>query len=202
MEQLTSSIIKESIARSIVGRIEPGDKFLDIKYARVPSISKDSTTLATLDDKTKKAREVEKGTPSPTFNYENYLGGKTSLADLRGKYVYIDIWATWCSGCILEIPYLKKIEKDLHNENIEFASISIDREKDYERWRKMVADKELTGIQLIADKQWDSAFTRAYNITHLPRFIIIDPDGNIVEPNALLPSEPKLITYLQALLAR
>ena len=48
------------------------------------------------------------GKPSPDFDYENHKGGKTKLSDLKGKYVYIDLWATWCAPCRAEIPYLAK----------------------------------------------------------------------------------------------
>jgi peroxiredoxin len=66
-----------------------------------------------------------KGTPSPEFNFENHKGGTTKLSDIKGKYVYIDIWAT-CAPCRQEIPYLQKIEK-YEDKRIAFVSISIDQ---------------------------------------------------------------------------
>ncbi|MCK0130833.1 TlpA family protein disulfide reductase [Flavobacteriaceae bacterium F08102] len=141
-----------------------------------------------------------KGKPSPKFtDYENYAGGTTSLDDLKGKYVYIDVWATWCGPCKAEIPFLKKIEKTYHGKNIEFVSISIDKEKDYQAWKKMVADKELKGVQLIADNAWNSEFIKEYRILGIPRFILIDPQGNIVTPDAPRPSNPKLIDLFNEL---
>jgi thiol-disulfide isomerase/thioredoxin len=68
-----------------------------------------------------------KGTPSPEFNFENHKGGTTKLSDIKGKYVYIDIWATWCAPCRQEIPYLQKIEKKYEDKRIAFVSISIDQ---------------------------------------------------------------------------
>ncbi len=140
------------------------------------------------------------GQKSPSFTYENFKGGTTSLSDLKGKYVYIDVWATWCGPCRQEIPHLQKVEKDYHGKNIEFVSLSIDQKKDYEKWRKMVADKSLGGIQLFADKDWSSAFTQAYYVDSIPRFILIDPQGNIVSADAPRPSDPALRTQLDKLL--
>ncbi len=134
--------------------------------------------------------------PSPGFDYENHKGGKTKLEDLRGKYVYIDVWATWCGPCRAEIPHLKKLEELFHGKNIEFVSISIDSKKDYEKWKKFVTDKELGGIQLYADNDWNSQFVKDYNITGIPRFILVDPKGNIVNANEDRPSSPVIAKKL------
>ena len=141
------------------------------------------------------------GASSPVFeNYENHSGGTTSLSDLKGKYVYMDIWATWCGPCKVEIPYLKEVEKEFHDKNIEFVSISIDKIKDHDTWIKMVNEKELGGIQLFADNDWNSKFVKDYFINGIPRFILIDPQGNIVTPDAPRPSNPKLREMLTNLL--
>ena len=138
--------------------------------------------------------------PSPTFNYENHKGGMTKLEDLRGKYVYIDVWATWCGPCIGEIPHLKKVEEKFHGKNIEFLSISIDTKKDYEKWKKFVVTKELGGVQLFADNDWNSEWVKAYGITGIPRFILIDPQGNVLDADAERPSSPALTAQFEKLL--
>ncbi|WP_289664382.1 TlpA family protein disulfide reductase [Flavobacterium panacagri] len=140
------------------------------------------------------------GKASPEFDYENFKGGKTKLSDLKGKYVYIDLWATWCAPCRAEIPYLQKIEEKYHGKNIEFVSISIDKLKDNEKWKKFVTDKHLGGVQLFADKDWESEFVVNYGVTGIPRFILIDPQGNIVKSDAPRPSDPELDKQLSALL--
>ncbi|WP_299126019.1 TlpA disulfide reductase family protein [uncultured Tenacibaculum sp.] len=142
--------------------------------------------------------KLAQGAESPKFvDYENYKGGTTSLDDLKGKYVYIDMWATWCNPCKREIPYLQKVEKQFHGKNIEFVSISVDSERDYETWKKMVADKNLSGIQLYSKR--DKTFADAYRVNSIPRFILIDPQGKIVTANAPRPSSPKLIELFTSL---
>ena len=151
---------------------------------------------------------LPKGSKSPEFSaYETPDGGKASLADLKGKYVYIDVWATWCGPCIREIPSLKKVEKEYHDKNIAFVSVSIDDGRGFggdaaaakEGWKKMIKDRQLGGLQLLADNGWQSEFIKAYKISGIPRFILIDPKGNIISPDAPRPSNPKLTEMFDAL---
>lgn len=144
-------------------------------------------------------QKLKKGELSPTFDYENHAGGTIKTEDLAGKYVYVDVWATWCGPCIGEIPSLKKVEKQYHGKNIEFVSISIDNKPDHDKWKKMVDDKELGGLQLMADNAWQSKFVKDYKITGIPRFILIDPEGKIVSADAPRPSDKKLIETLNGL---
>ncbi len=133
------------------------------------------------------------GMPSPEFtDYLNYKGGTNSLADYKGKYVYIDVWATWCIPCIYEMPFMAEVEKEYEGKNIHFIGLSIDRQKDEDKWRKMIVEKDLQGIQLLADNEIDSKFIRDYYIQGIPRFILLDPEGNIVRYDAPRPSEESL----------
>lgn len=137
---------------------------------------------------------LAKGKASPVFeNYENHKGGKTSLTDLKGKYVYIDVWATWCAPCKAEIPSLKALEKEYMGKNIAFVSLSVDKPEAHETWKNMVAAEQLGGIQLYADNNFESQFILDYGINAIPRFILIDTEGNIVDADAPRPSDPKII---------
>jgi thiol-disulfide isomerase/thioredoxin len=172
------------------------DSYKDLDTAFVSSEKKEMKTTAALimkmyDEDQYLLTHLSKGKKSPEFkNYENYEGGTLSLNDLKGKYVYIDLWATWCGPCKAEIPFLKLIEKEYHGKKISFVSISVDSEKDHEKWKKMVKEKELTGIQLFSKE--DKVFTDAYKLNGIPRFILIDPNGDIVDSNAPRPSDEKL----------
>ena len=139
------------------------------------------------------------GRPSPKFeNYVNIKGGKNSLEDYKGKYVYIDVWATWCGPCIQQIPFLQELEKEYQKKNIEFISISTDEaqrsggswEAAEKKWREFVKKRNMSGVQLWTGE--DFSFQQAYQINGIPRFILVDPKGNIVEANAPRPSDPEL----------
>lgn len=137
---------------------------------------------------------------APDFNYADVNGKMISLSSLKGKYVYIDIWATWCVPCKAEIPYVQKLEEEFHNKNIQFVSLSVNQMNDHAKWVSYVKDKNLGGIQVIADRDFSSDFIKKFNVNAIPRFILIDPAGKIVDGQAKRPSDPKLKAQLDELL--
>jgi len=196
-----AGVDKFLIARNAKYEVALADKDIDAEFKTMVGhlLKAEGEQLKGMAEQSMKANKM-KGQQSPTFAYENYKGGTTKLEDFKGKYVYIDVWATWCGPCRQEIPYLQEVEKKYEGKNIEFVSLSIDTKKDYEKWRKMVGDKSLGGVQIIADNDWKSAFTTAYGVNSIPRFILIDPQGKVVEADAKRPSDPALQVQLDKLL--
>ena len=120
-------------------------------------------------------KELKEGDQAPTFKYLDINGKEVSLSDLKGKYVYIDIWATWCGPCTGELPHLKELEKKMHGKKIVFVSISCDKDK--AAWEKMVKEKGLEGVQL--HNGGDRAFMDAFGVKYIPRFILLDKEGKV-----------------------
>ena len=118
------------------------------------------------------------------FTYENTSGESVSLSSFKGSLVYVDVWATWCGPCKAEIPYLKSLEQDYHEQNIVFLSVSVDTNKD--KWLKMVEEEALGGVQLWADG-W-SQITKDYAIFGIPRFMLFSEDGKVISNDAPRPS--------------
>jgi thiol-disulfide isomerase/thioredoxin len=199
IKSLKSQSIKNRLIQNGVNDINIENVNYKNTYNEFFSITNDPKIKEILTTNYNNTIAVEPGSPSPTFNYENQKGGTTSLESLKGKYVYIDVWATWCGPCIKEIPSLEKVEGQFQGKNIVFASISIDNTKDREKWSNFVNKKQMGGIQLLADKEWDSKFIKEYNIQGIPRFILIDANGKIVNAQAPRPSDPKLIELLNSL---
>lgn len=138
--------------------------------------------------------------PAPDFSYVDTANNTVSLKNLRGKFVFIDIWATWCVPCKAELPSLKKVIHDYQEKNILFLSISVDAQKDRDKWKKYIKEHQPGGIQLMADKAMNSAFITQFNILSIPRFILIDPKGRIFSGNAPRPSDPELRVLLNKIL--
>ena len=119
------------------------------------------------------------------FQFQDMAGDMVSLNDFRGKYVYIDVWASWCGPCQWEIPYWQKLEKQFHKRKIVFVSISMDGK--VEDWKRTVKDRKLDGIQLYHGG--DSHFFNEFGVTYIPRFILLDKQGRIVDAYMTNPSE-------------
>ncbi len=176
------------------------DASLEEVYTLYKSANSNPDNLSKIAETYNLLKNLVPGKSSPSFAYENHNGGNTSLDDLKGKVVYVDVWATWCGPCKREIPFLKEVEADYHDKDIAFVSISIDVKKDYDNWRNMVNEKELGGIQLMADNDWKSKFVTDYGIRGIPRFILIDSKGNIINSDAPRPSNYELREVLDGLL--
>ena len=147
-----------------------------------------------------KVKATSNGKKAPNFKFNNRDGKSVELASFKGKYVLIDIWATWCVPCLKQVPYLKKLEKKYHDKNIVFVGISVDDKDEYKLWKETIDNKEMGGVQLFADKSFESDFVDAFGVASIPRFILISPEGIIVESHFSKPSHKVTEERLDALL--
>ena len=182
--------------KSIVTTLKRGISFynmekLDVYYQTILKLAPNDKGFDRMKEKYNRIKNLKKGSPSPSFNYPDSSGNNISLESLKGKLVYVDVWATWCGPCKLQIPFLKQLEEQYRDKDIAFVSLSIDQLKNISNWKDMIVDKELEGIQIIADKAWRSKFVTDYVIEGIPRFILIDKNGNLMDPMAPRPASNK-----------
>ncbi len=149
--------------------------------------------LSTYADGVKSAKVGEQ---SPDFQFADKNGKIFSLKDFRGQYVFIDIWATHCLPCKEEIPYLEKIQEKLKKKNIAFIGIATDWDK--KEWIQFIEEKALKETQLILDRQWIS-FMHSYDVATIPRYILLDKEGKIINLNMPRPSNPECMKILKSL---
>mgnify|MGYP001261709965 CR=1 FL=1 len=121
----------------------------------------------------------------------------TYLDALKEKDIYIRDKENSLSVFFDWVEDLKMEKKRLKEDNRQLEIMIETKEKDHEKWENMVAEETLGGIQLFADKDWESQFVKDYYISGIPRFILIDPEGKIVSPDAPRPSNPKLKEMLK-----
>lgn len=142
-----------------------------------------------------KRRASAKGAPFPTgITLTDKNGQAVDFATFKGKYVYVDLWASWCVPCCREVPHLQKLEKELKNPNVRFVSVSIDTNAD--SWVKKMDELKMHGVQLLNQ---DNSLAKAYNVRGIPYFFILDKEGRLYMPNAPRPSHPEIKTLLENL---
>lgn len=193
ISDLKSDKIKDDVmANLLMYTISSGGTNAQAYYDIVQKYAKDEDLKKRASAEFESVKKLLPGSPSPEFVFPDINGNDVELSDLKGKLVYIDVWATWCVPCLQEIPSLKQLESDYHGKDIHFVSMSIDQRKDFEKWQNMVKEKDLKGIQIFADKDWSSQFVREYNINGIPRFILLDRDGKIINADAPRPSDANI----------
>lgn len=165
------------------------------------NIENQMTGLQKYYESRRKVRDKFTGKPAPAFAMEDIDGKTVKLSDFKGKYVYVDIWATWCGPCKMEIPALKKLEEEYSSKNIVFVSMSVDEPKNKEIWSTFVKEKDLQGVQIFTNQGWQAPFVTDLEVRGIPRFVLISPEGLIVDPDAPRPSSKRIKKTLEKLLS-
>ncbi len=163
---------------------------VDSDYEKFKSKEKYKPYLASINEQYDKWAPLKTGALAKDFEIVDLEGQKKKLSDYRGKYVYIDVWATWCGPCRGEIPHLEKLQEEYEDKNIVFMSVSIDNKK--ETWARMVKDKKMKGEQVFIEGAWNSSLAKDYNIGSIPRFMLIDKEGKIISANEKRPSSKSI----------
>ncbi len=125
-----------------------------------------------ISDMGAKAQEI--ALPSPK-------GDTIRLSSIKGKYVLVDFWASWCTPCREENPNLVKLYKKYKSKGFEIFQVSLDKTK--AAWVKAIKDDGLTWIQVSDLKYWDSPIAKVYNVESIPSSFLMDKDGTIMSKN-------------------
>jgi len=186
-DKIAYDLLKDFIKNEV---LEDGDVIMEA----YKSLQSDSIKYNELNDLRIEMATFNTGRPAFDFTYPNVNGDSISLSDFVGSLVYVDVWATWCGPCKREIPHLLELEKEYHGKNIIFLSVSVDEEKDYDTWKNMLVEKEMGGVQLFASG-W-SKIAKDYKINGIPRFMLFDSNGNIINVRAPRPSNDGIRTLI------
>jgi len=158
-------------------------------------------SIQTLDYRTALINTYDKklgltnGDQAKDLTLTNRAGKSVKLSSLKGKVIYIDIWATWCGPCIEELPHLEKLRKKFaQNKEIEFISLSI--EDDKQKWKNYISKNNMQGTQMIIDR----SLLNDYNVISIPRVIILNKNFTIAAMFGGLPSKTKTVDHLNKLL--
>ncbi|WP_027421135.1 TlpA family protein disulfide reductase [Crocinitomix catalasitica] len=169
-------------------------KQIDSLYVLVKKLAGNHRLFPKVTSKYEQIQHVLPGKVAPQFTYVDTAGTAVSLSDFKGKLVYIDIWNRGCTPCIKAMPTLNKLKDSFSDKNIVFLNISIDNTED---WLAAIAKYNVKGINLNAPKN-NNPFFEAFDVFGYPRYILIDQEGKIIDPNAKHPSHPGLVEELQS----
>lgn len=130
-----------------------------------------------------------------SYEFADTSGKVHRLSEFEGKYVYLDIWASWCNPCRKEYPFLKKLSETVNPDKVQVVSISIDSQ----RWRwigGMIGYGMSHGVQWLAT---DTLFSKDFDVDRIPRFILFDKKGKVMNYTMTRPSDEKTIALLNDL---
>ncbi len=131
------------------------------------------------------------------FAFTDLNSDMVSLSDFMGDYLYVDVWATWCKPCKHESLLFEKLQEQFSvNDDLKFISVSIDKEVD--KWKGFRRNSPSSVEQFHFGAKGD--FIDFYDIGSLPRFILLNRTGHVVDADAIRPSNPNTASYLDSLL--
>ena len=128
------------------------------------------------------AQSLQRHSPVPAIELVQPSGEKFNLSCLKGKYVLIDFWASWCGPCRQESGHLRKAYNTYKNQNFTIVSVSVDKPRDREKWLDAIKADGLVWTQLLDDKKTSDS----YGVESLPSAFLIDPEGNLLSQGETL----------------
>jgi peroxiredoxin len=126
-------------------------------------------------------RATAAGTMAPEINLPKPDGGTLALSSLRGKYVLLDFWASWCGPCRQENPNVVKAYNQFKDKGFTIYSVSLDQDKG--KWEKAIEADGLTWNHVSDLAGWNSVGGAAYGVKSIPQSFLIDPQGKIIAKN-------------------
>jgi peroxiredoxin len=125
--------------------------------------------------------KVAVGQPALDFTQNDTTGNAVALSDLRGQYVLIDFWASWCGPCRAENPNVVKLYNELHDKGFEIIGVSFDTKR--KNWLEAIKTDSLTWYHVSDLNGWNNEVGKMYAVRAIPHTILLDKEGIIIAKN-------------------
>lgn len=146
------------------------------------------------------AQSSELKTNITDLNQEDQID--TNFDDLvkmyEGKVIYLDFWASWCRPCKGEMPHSLKMQEKFKDKDVAFVYISTDR--DANAWKNAISSLKITGEHYRVNRNVHTQMNEKFNVQYIPRYVLIDKEGNVVDANAKRPSNAQVAADIEKLL--
>lgn len=178
VDEVVTSILQDYVMRyNYAAEFDKG-----LERLRVMALELGDSGVRLVKEFESKKYSVE-GAGLPDASIEDVDGNVYKLSDFKGKYLYIDLWASWCVPCCREVPFLQKLEKEVKNPQLRFISISLDENK--EDWKKRMKELGMHGEQYVVIGK---ELTTMLNVTGIPHFLLYSKEGKLMQYKAERPS--------------
>lgn len=160
----------------------PFDQFFEVHDTVCKSLIvnfKDNVFVSELNKKINSQKSSQIGQIAPEITLPDTAGNVINLTSLRGKYVLIDFWASWCGPCRRENPNLVRVYNRFKDKNFQIYGVSLDKSGD--NWKAAIIKDGLTWIHVSDLKYWESAASALYGVKSIPYSVLIDPNGKIIQ---------------------
>jgi peroxiredoxin len=154
---------------------------LDSALHQLDSVVHDSRDYIALSERATTLERVAVGKPAVDFTLNDPRGNPVSLSSLRGNYVLIDFWASWCGPCRKENPNVVALYREYKDKGFEILGVSLDETHD--KWVKAIKDDALTWTHVSDLQGWSSEAGKLYGINSIPATVLLNKEGIIIDKN-------------------
>lgn len=154
-------------------------KIINDLYAKFPSHQGLASIKKSLDAQMASSAGLV-GREAPDFTMPDVNGRQVKLSSLKGKYVLVDFWASWCGPCRRENPNVVKAYNQFKDKNFTILGVSLDKPGDKDKWLEAIKNDKLAWTQVSDLKYWDSEVVLLYNIEGIPFNVLLDPQGKVI----------------------
>jgi peroxiredoxin len=176
---------KSVISLDVLRSLAYGADYAEIAplYASLSPSLKESESGKKFGEQLAKMKNVALGATAPDFAMADTSGKVVKLSSFRGRYLLVDLWASWCGPCRQENPNVVRTFNKYKDRNFTVLGVSLDRPDAKDKWIKAIKDDGLTWTHVSDLKFWNNEVAQMYGVQAIPQNFLLDPNGKVIAKN-------------------